>query len=246
MKNKLFILYIIINFQWIYSQEKITNTFIKVYDANKNTVLENTFVINMNNLKGQISNNKGELRINISKGDTLLFSKIGYQKEKIAVTEEFLNKKINNIYLVSKNYDLNEVVIKPYHLTGVLDVDIKIVEQRSSPAIIKLKGIKTKNEISKFKPKNTREKLYQYFASKFDKHIVQQKKIASLESNDKNATNLLKYRNDRELIVEILGIKKEDIEQILIECGYPPEFIIKGTDLELLRALESCYLKKKK
>lgn len=220
---------------------------IKAIETSKNISLSNVFIVNMSTYKGGITNNLGEITIYCKAKDSLLISRLGYQKEKICITENNMTESILYIYMSIENYALDEVTIKPHNLTGILDVDLKIVEQRSYPAYIKLRGIKTKEELSKSSNKYGYGYggVIGYFYSKFSSKVKEIEKLETLKKDDEGMYFLLKQRNDRELVSEVVGLDKDDIEQVLIENNYPPEFVIKATDLEILNALKECFKKKK-
>ena len=58
---------------------------------------------------------------------------------------------------------------------------------------------------------------------------------------DDEIKNLLVSKFDREVLVQLLGIKKIDLEEIIRNCNYSDLFIKESNDLQILEAISSCY-----
>ena len=76
-------------------------------------------------VKGTITNNNGEFEIQAKLNDTLYFSYIGYKSLKIVVTNDLIKFDDNTIELTELAFALEEIIIKPYQLTGYLEIDVK-------------------------------------------------------------------------------------------------------------------------
>ncbi len=59
--------------------------------------------------------------------------------------------------------------------------------------------------------------------------------------DDYEIKNLLAAKFDREVLVQLLGIKRIDLEQIIRNCNYSDLFIKESNDLQVLEAISSCY-----
>ena len=92
----------------------------KVQSETSKSVLQNVHVLNLTKVKGTITNLEGEFEINAKLNDTLYFSYIGYKPLKIVVTNDLIRFDENTIELTELAFALEEVIIKPYQLTGYL------------------------------------------------------------------------------------------------------------------------------
>ena len=97
----------------------------KVQSETSKSVLQNVHVLNLTKVKGTITNLEGEFEINAKLNDTLYFSYIGYKPLKIVVTNDLIRFDENTIELTELAFALEEVIIKPYQLTGYLEIDVK-------------------------------------------------------------------------------------------------------------------------
>ena len=85
-------------------------------------------VINTSKVIGVITNNEGVFELEVSPNDTLYFSYIGYKPLKILVNNDMIKFKKTKFQLTELAYALEEVVVKPYQLTGYLEIDIKVFQ----------------------------------------------------------------------------------------------------------------------
>ena len=97
----------------------------KVQSETSKAILQNVHVLNLTKVKGTITNNEGEFEINAKLNDTLYFSYIGYKPLKVVVTNDLIRFDENTIELTELAFALEEVIIKPYQLTGYLEIDVK-------------------------------------------------------------------------------------------------------------------------
>ena len=58
---------------------------------------------------------------------------------------------------------------------------------------------------------------------------------------DDEIKNLLASKFDRQVLIEILGIQKIDLEEIIRNCNYSDIFIKESNDLQILEAMTGCY-----
>ncbi|MGY8914419.1 MAG: carboxypeptidase-like regulatory domain-containing protein, partial [Flavobacteriales bacterium] len=96
-----------------------------VVNAQTEELLESVHIINLNQVKGTITNQKGEFSITAAVNDTLYLSYLGFKTQKIRVTNDMFKFKNTKIALTELAYALEEVIVKPYQLTGYLEIDVK-------------------------------------------------------------------------------------------------------------------------
>ena len=96
-----------------------------VINAQTEFPLESVHVINLNQVKGTITNEDGKFSIPAAVNDTLYLSYLGFKTQKVRVTNDMLRFGDTKIALTELAYALEEVVVTPYQLTGYLEIDVK-------------------------------------------------------------------------------------------------------------------------
>tara|TARA_B100000214_G_scaffold182055_1_gene131298 strand:+ start:1211 stop:1987 length:777 start_codon:yes stop_codon:yes gene_type:complete len=231
-----------------YSQDSKNRVRGKVQSESSKSILQNVHVLNLSKVFGTITDGEGIFEINASVNDTLYFSYIGYKPLKIVVTNDLIKDEGNNLTfnLTELALALEEVVITPYRLTGYLDIDVKNAPINSSPRyrIIGLPnlgyegGRRTRSGISKvlgaiFNPADFLNSLFKRNPKKMAK--------LRLMREDEEIKNLLSTKFDREVLVQLLGIPKVDINEILRNCSFSDTFIKEANDLQIMEAINECY-----
>ena len=123
---KKILIFITLAFSFIsFSQEQSQTVKGKVQSETSEAILQNVHVLNLTKVKGTITNNEGEFEINAKLNDTLYFSYIGYKPLKVVVTNDLIRFEDNTIELTELAFALEEIIIKPYQLTGYLEIDVK-------------------------------------------------------------------------------------------------------------------------
>ena len=112
-----------------------------VLNASTSTPLEGVNIVNLNQVKGTTTNDKGEFAITAKANDTLHFSYLGFKSIKVRVTNDWLKFGSSNINLTELALALEEVVVSQLKLTGFLEVDIKQVPAVNSNYRYSISGI---------------------------------------------------------------------------------------------------------
>ena len=245
-KKTIFLFIIIFCCGKIYSQEEGSKLIGIVENESSKKVMSGVHVINTSKVIGVITNNEGVFELEVSPNDTLYFSYIGYKPLKILVNNDMIKFKNTKFQLTELAYALEEVVVKPYQLTGYLEIDIKSVPINPAgryriaglPNSGYEAGNKNKSSISKalgaiFDPVD-------YLYNLFGKNPRQMKKIEKMKK-DKEIKNLLASKFDRVIIGQLLNVNLVEIEEILINCNYSNAFIKNANDLQILEAISECY-----
>ena len=233
---------------FIYSQDSKNRVTGKVESESSKTSLQNVHVLNLSKVVGTITDEEGFFEINASVNDTLYFSYIGYKPLKIIVTNDLIKYEDNDLTfnLTELALALEEVIITPYRLTGYLEIDVKNAPINSSPRyrIIGLPnlgyegGRRTRSGISKvlgaiFNPADFLNSLFKRNPKKMAK--------LRLIREDEEIKSLLSTKFDREVLVQLLGIPKIDINEILRNCSFSDTFIKEANDLQIMEAINECY-----
>ena len=197
----------------------------------------------MNQVKGTISNLKGEFTIRAVVNDTLHFSFLGYKSVKIRVTSDMIKFSGTKIGMSELAYALEEVIVTPYKLTGILEIDAKYIpvntnKQYSISGLNKGYEVKGGGATGRVLSiiSDPAGALYRLFGSK-PKELRKLNKI----KKEEDVRSLLLTKYDREMVSEMLGINKVDLEEMLRHCKYSEDFIRDSNDLQFLDALTECY-----
>ena len=89
--------------------------------------MESVHILNLNNVIGTTTDNKGKFEIPVQINDTLYFSYLGYKSLKVAVTNDMIKFENSKFQLTQLAFALEEIILRPYLLTGYLDIDVKSV-----------------------------------------------------------------------------------------------------------------------
>ena len=103
-----------------FSQETATVITGKIISSNK--PISNVHIINLQTMRGTISNDYGEFEIRVSVNDTLLISSIEFEKRKINIHKFHIKFKSIEIQLISAINTLDEVFL--HGLSGNLNSDL--------------------------------------------------------------------------------------------------------------------------
>lgn len=249
MKNyllPLFILFISLG----YSQNEKNETELQqlkavVANAQTDQPLESVHVVNLNQVVGTITNEKGEFQISAKVNDTLFFSFLGFKSQKVRVTNDMFKFKDTKISLTELAYALEEVIVRPYALTGYLEIDVKNLPLNNAFQY-SISGLSVGYEAGNKNPSAVTKVLgailnpADLLRNLFGKKPNQMRKLRQMKEDDQ-IRDLLASKFDRETLTELLQMEKVDIEDILNNCNYSRSFITTANDLQILDAISSCY-----
>ena len=88
--------------------------------------MESVHILNLNNVIGTTTDNNGKFEISVQVNDTLYFSYLGYKSLKVAVTNDMIKFENSKFQLTELAFALEEIILRPYLLTGYLDIDVKL------------------------------------------------------------------------------------------------------------------------
>lgn len=209
--------------------------------------IENVNVININTVKGAITNSKGVFTIDAKANDTLHVSLIGYESIKVRVTNDWIKTTTTTkIPLTEKAYALEEVVVNKYSLTGYLVIDSKLAPVNKENYRYSISGLNYGYEGGQHSPSAYKRVINSIFNPADALHNIFGKKPAELKrlkemKKDDTVRNALATKFDREMLAALLGIDKKEIPEILERCNYSEEFITTANDLQIMDAISSCY-----
>ncbi|PRZ27894.1 carboxypeptidase-like regulatory domain-containing protein [Flavobacterium granuli] len=216
-----------------------------IYNDNTKSALTNVNVINVNKVRGARTDSNGYFEIDVHPNDTLHISLLGFQSLRVKVTNDWLKNKMAKIFLTESAIALEEVVIKPFNLTGYLEVDSKTIPIKENYRY-SISGLTDGYEAGNYSPNafgrvlgsifNPADMLYNFFGKK----TVELKKLKEMKKDD-TVRNLLESKFDRETLAILLGIDKKEIPEILQRCNYSESFIQTANDLQIMDAISGCY-----
>lgn len=224
------------------SSQKVTGY---VYNDNSKIPLSGVNIININKVRGSKTDSNGYFEIDVHPTDTLHFSLLGFQSLRVKVTNDWIKNKMAKIFLTEKAIALEEVIIRPFNLTGYLEVDSKTIPINQNYRY-NISGLNSGYEAGEYSPGafgkvlgsifNPADMLYNVFGKKGN----ELKKMKEMKKDDTVRT-LLESKFDRETIAVLLGIDKNEIPEILQRCNYSESFIQTANDLQIMDAISGCY-----
>lgn len=248
MKNVLLLLFIfVISLGFSQEQQEIPAGDVNatIINAQTNRPLESVHIINLTKVVGTITNARGKFTIPASVNDTLYLTYLGFKPQKVRVTNDMLKIEDTKITLTELAYALEEVVVRPYQLTGFLEIDVKHLPINDAYQY-SISGLNKSYEGGSRNPSAVTKVLgailnpADLLRNLFGKKPRQMKKLQQMKQDD-DIRNLLASKFDRETLTELLQLEKVDIEDILNNCNYSRSFINTANDLQILDAISSCY-----
>ena len=208
--------------------------------------MSSVHVLNLTQVIGSITDQKGFFEIKAEVKDTLYFSYLGFKPLKIAVTNDMLKFGNFKFVMTELAFALEEIEVRPYQLTGYLDIDVKNVPINTAkrysisglPNLGYESGGRNYRNFSKaignlFNPLDLLNNM-------FGKNAVQMRKLKRMREDD-GIKSLLVSKFDRQVLIQLLGIKRIDIDEILRNCNYSDAFMNEANDLQILEAISKCY-----
>ncbi len=238
----LFLIVLILSSSTIFSQNLVAT----VENSSDNKPISSVHVINLTQVIGVITDKQGKFEIPAKLNDTLYLSYLGFKSIKVRVTNDLLKFENSKIQLTELAYALEEVIVKPYELTGYLEIDAKNVPVsqsfRYSIPGLPSRGYEggSRNSGAFSKVINSIFNPVDFLYNLFGKNPRQLKKLKQMKE-DYRIRELLSSKFDRETLVELLQIQRVDIDEILRNCNFSDSFIEKANDLQILDAISGCY-----
>ncbi len=216
-----------------------------VLNDNDDTPLENVNIVNLNKVKGTVTDQDGLFKIQAKVNDTLYFSYLGFKSIRVRVTNDWLKFGEIKVKMTELGIALEEVVLRPVQLTGYVEVDAKLIPVYDNYRY-RISGLSTSYEGGQQQPGAISKVLGAIFNpadflfNVFGKRPKQMKKLRQMKDDD-NIRTLLKSKYDRETLMAVLQLEKTDVDEILNSCSYSQDFIRTANDLQILDAISECY-----
>ena len=217
-----------------------------VKNAADDKPISTVHVINLNKVLMSITDANGVFAIDAEVNDTLFLSYLGFKTIKVTVTNDLIKFPKTEFKLTALALALEEVVVRPYQLTGYLEIDAKNVpinrNQRYSipglPSGGYEAGSRGPSAFSRvvgsiFNP-------FDFLHNLFGKKPNELRKLKKMRENNA-LRDLLSVKYDRETLEEFLQLNISDIDEILRNCNFSESFIRTANDLQILEAISGCY-----
>lgn len=232
--------------QEVTSEQTVSERFeAKVLDSQNDLPLENVHIINLNQVVGTVTDAEGKFQMRAAVNDTLYLTYLGYKPQKIRVTNDMLRFGETEIRLTELALALEEVIVRPYQLTGYLEIDVKYLPVNTAYQY-SISGLNASYEAGNKTPSAVTKVLgailnpADLLRNLFGKRPAQMRKLRKIKEDDQ-IRDLLASKFDRATLTELLQLDRMDIDDILINCNYSQSFIQTANDLQILDAISTCY-----
>lgn len=203
-------------------------------------------VLNLNKVLMSITDANGVFAIDAEVNDTLFLSYLGFKTIKVPVTNDLIKFPKTEFKLTALALALEEVVVRPYQLTGYLEIDAKNVpinrNQRYS-----IPGLPTGGYEAGSRGPSAFSRVvgsifnpFDFLHNLFGKKPNELRKLKKMRENNA-LRDLLSVKYDRETLEEFLQLDIIDIDEILRNCNFSESFIKTANDLQVLEAISGCY-----
>ena len=208
--------------------------------------MESVHVLNLTQIIGTTTDKNGRFEIKVSANDTLYFSYLGFKPLKVAVTNDLMKFGNAKFELTELALALEEIILRPYKLTGFLDIDAKNIPintaKRYSVSGLPNIGYEAGNRNPYSITKTFKAILspVDFLHNLFSQKEKQLRKLTKMREDDE-IKNLLSSKFNREILTQLLYISKVEIYEILRGCNFSDTFIKDSNDLQILEAISECY-----
>ena len=217
-----------------------------VKNAADDKPISTVHVLNLNKVLMSITDANGVFAIDAEVNDTLFLSYLGFKTIKVTVTNDLIKFPKTEFKLTALALALEEVVVRPYQLTGYLEIDAKNVpinrNQRYS-----IPGLPTGGYEAGSRGPSAFSRVvgsifnpFDFLHNLFGKKPNELRKLKKIRENNA-LRDLLSVKYDRETLEEFLQLNISDIDEILRNCNFSESFIRTANDLQILEAISGCY-----
>lgn len=217
----------------------------KVLNAANDVPISNAHIVNLNQVRGAVTDEEGNFEIQAVVNDTLYFSYLGFKAIKVRVTNDWFRFGEVKVKMTELGIALEEVVVQPVQLTGYLEIDARNIPIYENYRY-SISGLNTGYEGGDRSPSalsrvlgavfNPADALYNLFG----RQGQNMRKLRKMKEDDE-IRNLLMNKFDRQTLMALLQVDRLDIDEILRRCNYSQDFIETANDLQILDAMSGCY-----
>ncbi|MCM4156492.1 carboxypeptidase-like regulatory domain-containing protein [Gramella sp. AN32] len=241
MKNTIFIFFLLF-ISAASAQDVVSGT---VMNAANDVEIENVHIVNLNQVKGAVTDENGEFKLQATVNDTLYFSYLGFRSIRVRVTNDWLKYGNVKVKMTELGFALENIDVTANNLTGYLEIDAKNIPIYDNYRY-SISGLNSGYEGGDGSPSavtktlrtlsNPADLVYNIFGNR----PRQMRKLRKMKEDD-NIRSLLRNKFDRETLMALLQVNKAEIDEILNNCSYSEDFMNTANDLQILDAISSCY-----
>jgi hypothetical protein len=224
------------------SQKIVTKLKGRVISVTTKKPLQSAHILNLNSVRGTITNSEGQFEISATPNDTIFISYIGYQSIKLKITRDLLKGNELEIAIHEKIVKINEVMVKSHRLIGVLVVDAKNVPKDRYSRIY-IDGLPQTYESGSMNFNSAMSAIFNpvdFWYNKLGKRSKEMKRLRKLKEGDQ-VRSMMDQKYSREVILDYLDMSRKELNDLLTECNYSQRFIEKASDLQIIEAFLECY-----
>lgn len=201
-------------------------------------------IINVNTNEGTTSDLSGKFNIQIHKTDSLIFSAVGFERYSLTLVDNDIDSDAYyiRILLDRSSYELSPVNIYAFKDEAGFKQDIlnlKLPDAAHSKIVIpgSHTGPVTPRDLNGgFSLGSPISSIANVF-SKEAKELRKYERV--LKDAPRQKTLHEKY--NVEIVEEITGLKDEELNQFMLFCKIPEDYILKANDYEIILAVNECY-----
>src|SRR5690554_210655 len=196
----------------------------KVLNAANDVPINNAHIVNLNQVRGAVSDEEGNFEIQAVVNDTLYFSYLGFKAIKVRITNDWFRFGEVKVKMTELGIALEEVVVQPVQLTGYLEIDARNIPIYENYRY-SISGLNTGYEGGDHSPSalsrvlgavfNPADALYNLFG----RQGKNMRKLRKMKEDDE-IRNLLMNKFDRQTLMALLQVDRLDIDEILRRCNY--------------------------
>ncbi len=202
-------------------------------------VIPYVHIIDQTKNHGTTSNLHGKFAIIIDPLDTLVFSAVGFEKLTVVLAQEGINLAEDiQITLTPSTYELAPVQIHALKDEAGFKQDIlnlKLPEEKKIIIPNTYNGPRDPN--ARFSLASGPFSAVQNLFSKEAKEIRKYQEV--IREYPREMTIATKY--NREIVGEITGLKDEALNDFMLFCKVPDDYILSANDYEIVLAVNNCY-----
>ena len=202
--------------------------------------------------KTSVSDTGGNFMIKVNKGDTLVFSAIGYYFKVVNITESLITEETVFIKLIPRKYEISEARVYSlgtYEQFKQKVLALKMPETRTD----KLR--KYLHEISRkvgkeIKYQQEMDKLAQGKLVLFSAPILTPEEIAMIKLKkiiEKEKIQKIIYEKfNREIVADVTGLKSDELTEFMVFCNFSEKYLLKTNQYDIIvRVLDKFEVYKK-
>lgn len=224
------------------SQEIIAKLKGRVISVTTKKPLQSAHILNLNSVRGTITNSDGQFELTATPNDTIFISYIGYQSIKLKITRDLLKGNELEIAIHEKIVKIDEVMVKSHRLIGVLVVDAKNVPKDRYSRIY-IDGLPQTYESGSMNFNSAMNAIFNpvdFWYNKLGKRSKELKRLKKLKDGEQ-VSSMMEQKYSREVILDYLDMSKKELDDLLTDCNYSQRFIQKASDLQIIEAFLECY-----